>query len=149
MKILSVIFFAFALVGTWALAHVAKPVPEAVHEGIQTDLKRVITEYITKNRPGAINLRFDKVWTETISPKQVRAYFNYAFHESEGEVAEVTIVGSALLNKIGETPEGSTWSFDDIKVSDDEITFTEPMQVTSGNKAPVDLSTQPKTKDSN
>lgn len=133
MKIVSVVFFALALVGTWYLAHAGKPVAESVHVGIQNDLKRIITEYVQKNLPESKNLHFTKFWTETLSPSKVKAFFLYSFEDTteEGEPAEVEIDGSAILNKIDETPEASTWSFDELQILDTKVSFNEPIQITS------------------
>lgn len=134
MKIVSVIFFAVALTGTWMMAHATKAVPESVHIGIQNDLKRVISEYIQKNLPQSKNLRFDKFWTETVKKDRVKAYFTYSFDDTtdEGEPAEVEIEGSATLNKVEETADTSTWSFDELQISDNKVNFTEPIKITAG-----------------
>ncbi|MBX3020207.1 MAG: hypothetical protein KF799_00900 [Bdellovibrionales bacterium] len=131
MKIVSVIFFALALTGTWFLAHANKPVAESVHIGIQNDLKRIITEYVQKNLPESKNLRFTKFWTETLKNDKVKAYFLYSFEDTteEGEPAEVEIDGSAILNKVDETAENSTWSFDELQILDTKVRFNEPIQI--------------------
>lgn len=133
MKIVSVLFFALALTGTWMLAHANKPVADSVHVGIQNDLKRIITEYVQKNLPESKNLRFTKFWTETLNKGKVKAYFVYSFEDSteEGEPAEVEIDGSAILNKVDETAESSTWSFDELQILDTKVSFNEPIQITS------------------
>lgn len=133
MKIVSVVTFALALSLTWVLAHARRPVAESVHVGIQADLKRIISEYVQKNLPESKNLRFQKFWTETINKDKVRAYFVYSFEDStsDGEAAEVEIDGSAVLNKIDETPEASTWSFDELRILDTKVSFSEPVQILS------------------
>jgi hypothetical protein len=135
MKIVSVIFFALALTGTWMAAHAKKPVSESVHVGIQNDLKRIISEYVQKNLPESKNLRFEKFWTETVKKDQVKAYFLYSFVDTteDGEPAEVEINGSAILNKIEETAENSTWSFDELQILDNKVSFNEPIQITAGS----------------
>jgi hypothetical protein len=106
MKVVSVLVFAAALIGSWTAVYSKKPVAESVHVGIQNDLKNIITEYVQKNLPSAKNLRFEKMWTETIKPNRVRANFVYSFEEpgENGEPAVVEINGAAILNKIDETP---------------------------------------------
>ena len=135
MKIVSVLFFALTLTGTWYMAHAKRPISEAVHVGIQNDLKRVISEYVQKNLPESKNLRFEKFWTETVKKNRVKAYFVYTFEDStqEGEAAEVEIEGSAILNKTEETAESSTWSFDELKILDNKVTFSEPIQITASH----------------
>lgn len=133
MKIISVVFFALALTGTWMMAHAKRPVAESVHIGIQNDLKRIITEYVQKNLPESKNLRFTKFWTEALKKDKVKAYFVYSFEDvtEEGEPAEVEIDGSAVLNKVDETSESSTWSFDELQILDTKVNFSEPIQITS------------------
>lgn len=134
MKIVSVVVFAFALVSTWALVHNPRPVAQSVHVGIQNDLKNIIAEYVQKNLPESKNLRFEKFYTETLKKSQVKATFVYSFDDKteNGEPAKVQIEGSAILNKIDETPETVTWSFDQLTIQDNNVTFTDPIQITAG-----------------
>ena len=133
MKVVSVLIFAAALVGSWVAVHAKKPVSESVHIGIQNDLRNIITEYVQKNLPDSKNLRFEKMWTETIKKDRVKANFVYTFEDnSQGsEPAVVEIHGSALLNKIEETPEMATWSFDQLQILDNKVQFSEPIQITA------------------
>lgn len=135
MKIVSVLFFALLMSGTWYMAHAKRSIPESVHVGIQNDLKRVITEYIEKNLPESKNLRFEKFWTETVKKDRVKASFTYTFEDTteDGEPAEVEIEGSALLNKVDENAESSTWSFDELQILDNKVNFTEPIQITASH----------------
>lgn len=134
MKIVSVLFFAVALTATWMAANGHRPVGESVHTGIQGDLKRIIAEYVQGNLPESKNLRFEKFWTETVSKDKVKAFFVYTFEDKteDGEPAEVEIQGSAILNKVDETAGNSTWSFDELQILDNKVTFSEPIQITAG-----------------
>lgn len=144
MKIVSVLVFAAAMLGSWIVVHGKKPVAESVHAGIQSDLRQIIADYIQKNRPDSKNLVFQRFWTETINPNKVRALFLYSFEDKteSGEMAEVTLEGSAILNKTEETPEVITWSFDELKVLGNSVNFTEPIQITAGEN---DSTTAPET----
>lgn len=134
MKIVSVLVFAFALVSTWAMVHNPRPVAQSVHIGIQNDLKNIIAEYVAKNLPESKNLRFEKFYTETLNKNQVKAVFVYTFEDrtENGEPAVVGIEGSAILNKIEETAETVTWSFDQLVIQDNKVTFEDPIQITAG-----------------
>lgn len=134
MKIVSVMVFLVALIGSWMLVHAKRPVAESVHIGIQNDLRNIITEYVQKNLPESKNLRFEKLWTETVKKDKVRAHFVYSFEDKteSGEPAVVEITGSAMLNKIEETPEMATWSFDQLQILDNHVNFTEPVKITAG-----------------
>lgn len=133
MKIVSVLIFGAALVGSWVAAHAPRLVAASVHEGIQNDLKNIIAEYVQKNLPESKNLRFEKFWTETVKASQVKAYFMYSFEDKteDGEPATVEIDGSATLNKIEETPETVTWSFDSLQISDNKVTFSDAIHITA------------------
>ncbi len=137
MKIVSALIFLGALVGSWIAVHAKKPVSESVHIGIQNDLRNIITEYVQKNLPESRNLRFEKMWTETIKKDRVKAHFVYSFEDASqtGEPALVEIQGSALLNKIEETPEMATWSFDQLQILDNKVQFSEPIQITAQSGA--------------
>jgi hypothetical protein len=133
MKVVSLLVFAVALVGSWALVHSKKMVAESVHIGIQNDLRNIITEYVQKNLPQSKNLRFEKMWTETVKKDKVAAYFVYSFEDnSQGsEPATVQVNGRAILNKVNETPQMATWSFDELKILDNEVNFSEPLQISA------------------
>lgn len=133
MKIVSVLIFGAALIGSWAVVHGPRPVAQSVHIGIQNDLKNIIAEYVQKNLPESKNLVFEKFYTETIRGDQVKASFVYSFdNDDNGEAAQVQIEGAAILNKVDETAETVTWSFDELTISDNKVTFTEPIQITAG-----------------
>lgn len=135
MKVVSVLVFAVALVGSWVMVHAKRPVAESVHIGIQNDLRNIITEYVQKNLPNSKNLRFERLWTETVKKDRVKANFVYSFEDiREGtEPALVEIQGWAVLNKVGETPEMTTWSLDQLQILDSMVEFSEPIQITAGS----------------
>lgn len=137
MKVISVLVFTVALIGSWVVVHAKRPVAESVHVGIQNDLRAIITEYVQKNLPNAENLRFEKLWTETLKKDKVMAKFVYSFEDKTegGEPAIVEINGSATLRKIEETPEMATWSLDQLQILDNTVNFTEPVQITADKGA--------------
>ena len=154
MKVVSVLIFTAALIGSWVMVHAKKPVSESVHIGIQNDLRNIITEYVQKNLPESKNLKFEKMWTETLQKDRVKANFVYTFEDSSqaGEPALVQIHGSALLNKVEETPEMVTWSFDQLQILDNKVQFSEPIQITAGageleNSPPPESSTPEKSEE--
>jgi len=134
MKLVSLFVFALALVGSWRLIHAERLVGESVHAGIQSDVKSIIAEFVKSKLPESQELHFKKFWTETLSKDKVRASFLYSFRdESSSDVGpgEIEVEGTAILNKIEETPEASTWSLDELMVSGSHITFDEPLQITT------------------
>lgn len=133
MKIVSVLLFAVAMIGSWMAVNSRRPVAESVHAGIQDDLKKIIAEYVQKNLPNSKNLRFHRFYTENVNENRVRALFMYSFEDQSesGEMAEVILEGSAVLNKAQETPEVITWNFDELKISGNTVNFSEPIQITA------------------
>lgn len=134
MKIVSVVFFFVALVGSWIMTRTASPIPEAMHVGIQNDLKNIIADYVQKNLPQSKNLRFEKFWTEAVKRSKVKAFFTYTFDDTtqENGATAIQIEGWALLNKIDEGPETVTWSLDELQVQDNRVDFKDPIHITSG-----------------
>ncbi len=133
MKVVSVFVFAVALVASWYVVYAQMPVAETVHMGIQNDLKNIITEYVQKNLPEVKNLRFERMWTTTLKDNKVKASFMYSFEEpgTDGEPAVIEINGTAILNKVEETPEMATWNLDELRILDNKVNFTEPIQITA------------------
>ena len=109
MKIVSVVVFTLALIGSWALVHAKKPVAESVHAGIQSDLRNIITEYVQQNVPESQNIRFEKLWTEALSKDRVEAKF-------AEESAEMVV-----------------WNLDELRILGNTVNFTEPIQITAGS----------------
>jgi hypothetical protein len=139
MKIVSVVVFTAALIGSWILAHAATGIPETMHVGIQNDLKNIIAEYVQKNLPSSKNLRFEKFWTETVKKDQVKATFVYSFEDPSAENGDtvIEIAGSAMLNKGEETSESVTWNLNSLQIKDSHVDFQEPIHITAGKGAPA------------
>lgn len=142
MKFISLFVFTAALWGSWYVAHRTLPVAETVHQGIQEDLRVIIADYIKKNVEGAEDVRFERMWTETLSDKKVKAQFLYSFIEpqsaetqaEEGVAgkARVEIDGYAILNKTSDSAEKVEFSFDELHILNNAITFDEPLKITAG-----------------
>ena len=132
MKIISLVVFLFALVGSWFLAHRDAPIPEAVHQGIQNDLKRVISEYVQKNLPNSKNLVFKKFWTEALQKNKVKASFVYSFDDANDKSGPINmeIEGYAILNKVTENADSSEWSLDEIHVLNNGLEYKEALKIT-------------------
>ena len=144
MKIVSVVVFAAALIGSWMVVHGVAPISETMHVGIQNDLKNIIAEYVQKNLPASKNMRFDKFWTEAVKKDLVKATFVYSFEDPSAENGNTVtqISGSALLAKGEETAESVTWNLNSLQIKDSAVNFEEPIQITAGkgDVAPVEPS---------
>jgi hypothetical protein len=133
MKIVSVLLFAAALIGSWMVANRKVAVPEAMHASIQNELKGIISEYVENNVPQVKNLRFERFWTEALKNNKVRAVFSYTFEDPTGENGSTVmeISGSAILNRADETPEEVTWSLDELQIDNSRVEFEEPINITA------------------
>lgn len=109
---------------------------EDTHVGLQSDLRRVITEYITENVKGAHNVQFLKFWTETLKENKIKATFAYTFDEDDNanpEAARVGVEGHAILNRAqGENGEFDLWNLDELHVSNNTLLYKEGMTVRPG-----------------
>jgi len=132
MKIISLVVFVVALIGSWFLAHRDAPIPESVHQGIQNDLKRVISEYVQKNLPNSKNLTFKKFWTEALQKNKVKASFVYSFDDANEKSGPINmeIEGYAILNKVNEDPNSTEWSLDEIHVLNNGLEYKEALKIT-------------------
>ncbi len=141
MKIVSTLVFAAALIGTWQMSRGHSPMSQSVHVGIQSDLKKIIAEYVQKNLPESGNLRFDKFWTEAVKKDKIKASFVYSFDDSTrtAGTARVEISGSAILNKVDENSETVTYSLDELQILDNKVRFEEPIQITAGAEKSVEV----------
>lgn len=131
MKIISLLVFVFALIGSWYLTHREHAIPEAVHVGIQDELKQIIADFIQKNLPNSKNLVFKRFWTESLQKNKIKASFTYSFddvNENSGPV-NMEIEGYAILNKVSENPDSTEWSFDELKVLNNGLEFREPLRI--------------------
>lgn len=146
MKYLSVALLFLAMNWSWGLVNHQRRVPQQTHVGIQDDLKKIISDYIQQNLPNSTNLRFERMYTEELSDKKVRAHFTYSFEDSNDQVGEarVQIEGYAILNKSKETPEESEWSFDELVVSNNQVDYKDPIRVSPrpANAAPPATETE-------
>lgn len=128
---------------TWHLSQASQLVPESVHLGVQTNLKRIITEYVQKNLPTAKEIKFDKMWTEVLKKDRLKAVFQYTFVEGNAESgdAKVAIEGFAILNKSDETDDSMDWSFDELHILNNSVDYKDPIRITPNSGA--DLGTEP------
>lgn len=130
MKFISLIVFLAALVGSWCLSRQTQPVAESVHVGIQGDLKNIIQNYIQDNVENASDIRFVRMWSETLNDSRVKAHFVYSFADATNTRLEID--GHAILNKLSESDDEVKFSFDELFIQNQSITFDEPMSITAG-----------------
>lgn len=132
MKYLSLIVFLIALQWTWSFSHRPSNISESAHVGIQVDLKKIISDYITENLPTSRNLRFEKFWSEQLKKNVVKASFVYSFDDEDQESgnARVVIEGYAILNRDSKVDETfDYWNLDELYILNNKIDFKDPMLI--------------------
>ncbi|MBK7845019.1 MAG: hypothetical protein IPJ71_15260 [Bdellovibrionales bacterium] len=132
MKYLSLIVFLIALQWTWSFSHRPSNISESAHVGIQVDLKKIISDYITENLPTSRNLKFEKFWSEQLKKNVVKASFVYSFDDEDQESgnARVVIEGYAILNRDSKVDETfDYWNLDELYILNNKIDFKDPMLI--------------------
>lgn len=132
MKYLSLIVFLIALQWTWSFSHRPSDISESAHVGIQIDLKKIISDYITENLPTSRNLKFEKFWSEQLKKNVVKASFAYSFDDDDQESgnARVLIEGYAILNRDSKADETfDYWNLDELYILNNKIDFKDPMLI--------------------
>lgn len=139
MRYLSLVFIVFLMWWSWSIIKAPALLSEDTHIGIQEDLRRVITEYIIENLPGAEDIRFERFWTQTIKENKIKATFSYSFENppSEGDhnKARIGVEGHAILNRSKE--ENSVydvWNLDELYVLNNYVTFKEGVTIRPAEK---------------
>lgn len=126
---------------SWSLIHSELSTPEAVHVGIQNDMKQIIADYIAENLPTSTNLEFDRFWTEKLADKKIKASFIYSFEDisSDFGAAKVEVEGNAILSRApDESSDYETWSFDELTIEDNRIEFKDGLQIEANPTKPAD-----------
>ena len=130
MKYLSLFILLMFVSLSWNLIHKPSAVNEEIHTGLQEDLKKFITEYIEENAVSITDLKFEKMWTETLKPNQVKASFRYSFDQGGLSDSRTMIEGYAILNKAAKQDrEYEVWNFDDLYILDNHVEFSEGIEV--------------------
>jgi hypothetical protein len=127
MRYVSLVFLVILMWWSWSAIRTPSLLPEGTHVGIQEDLRRLISEYITENLEGAKDIRFEKFWTQTLKENQIKAVFAYSFLDNSGSLesgARVGVEGFAILNRSDkENSEFDVWNLDELNVENNRVVF--------------------------
>ena len=136
MKFVSLFFFAALMTGTWMMSHGKRQVPERVHADVQRDLRQIIADLLKENAPRSKNLVFQRIYTHADDASHLTATFRYTFDDAgdDNEPTHVGISGTASLEKVSEVDDVSTWKLSNVKLSDSEVEFAEPLIITATPK---------------
>ena len=141
MRYVSLVFIVVLMWWSWQAIRAPSLLPEDTHVGIQEDLRRVISEYISENLEGAKDLRFEKFWTQALKENQIKAVFAYSFLDSSGdtESARVGVQGFAILNRSDkQDSEFDVWTLDELSIENNEVIFENGVTVRGNSQAPLD-----------
>ncbi|MFZ4404055.1 MAG: hypothetical protein ACOYOK_08140 [Pseudobdellovibrionaceae bacterium] len=128
-KIISTGILIVAMAWTWNVIHSSTAVSFETHSSLQTQLARLIEKTLTDNKPQLVNLKINRLWTESLSENKIRAIFSYTFSEKDegGEVSEQTVEGEAeLYRSPTEDPEKqNSWVLQTVKTTSGTLVFSE------------------------
>ena len=133
MKFISLILFVGALWWSWHLTYSEADVRFDVHASLQNEVQSIIKDYISKNRPSSADIRFHKVWTETLNPNKVKVVFQYTFADVLGteEDTEQTFDGYAILNRMpaANGSKEENWSLDEVSADNTSVIFKKGSEI--------------------
>lgn len=125
MKYRGLIVFALLLVGTWKLSLSESLVDLETHTRLQTRLIEIIQNAVTEQRPDAIEIRFNRVWTEALGKNEILATFSYILSDSDETKESVSGEAKILRTKEGE------WSIDKVLTSNNGLQFQKGLVIKS------------------
>jgi hypothetical protein len=127
MKYLGLFVFCALLIWSWRETHSISGISYETHFSIQERMAEMIEVAIKSKKPEAIGIKITKLWTEAIDDKKVQAQFTYEYSEKseDGETANRSVNGLALLTKVEENSEQELWSIESVKTTLDVLTFQE------------------------
>ncbi len=128
MKYISTVLFALCLGWTWKIIHTEPKVAFQVHSTLQSKLADIIEKSIIELKPDSDNFKILNIWTENVSPSQIKAHFTYRFDEvdSTGELVETIIDGSALISKEESiASDNEHWIISSVKTNTGSLNFRE------------------------
>jgi len=138
MKIVSFLLVLFSLVWTWSYVHSENAIQLESHQAIEQQLVDIIIQKIQVQKPDATEVRVERIWSEVLDAKTIKAHFIYAFTDASGAVSNIK--ASGLVKKTAESPTEEKWSFSDIKTDQDSVVF-ENMEIISRTETQPDEGT--------
>ncbi len=138
MKYFSLIIFAVLLSWTWHLVHRNNAVSFETHAGIQEKMAELISTTVQAKRPAATNIIIEKIWTEVMDDRKVKAFFVYSFKEAKGESGPVSsqIKGDGILERQPDDGSGQDhWTLTKVQTTGDSVQFDEATLITGSASA--------------
>lgn len=144
MAFVNTLILLVLLAWSWVFTTTPLKIGEDVHLTIQSDIQKIIVDYLKEKNPNLKTINFDRLWTEAVDENQVKAHFIYSYTDENqnNETAKVTLEGFAVLNKDVDisNKEMEQWNFEELHLLNNVIEFTSPIQITSDEEPPVNES---------
>jgi hypothetical protein len=130
MRYISLLIILSLTILTWHVSRLEASVPVSVHNDIQMDLAKIITEAIRGQLPSARNIEFRRLYSETENADEVRVFFEYGFEDGQESAADVAtgISGQAVVKRNADDP--GTWVLETVKLSESTLEFKDGIVVT-------------------
>jgi len=129
MRYLSLIILVGIVFLTWKVSKIEAKVNVRVHHDIQMDLSKIIVAAIKAQLPNAYDIKFDKLYSETLNADHVKVLFAYSFRDKGQEDQTATsISGEALVIK--NEADRTQWTLEKINVSQSTLEFKDGLVVT-------------------
>lgn len=137
MKYVNMLVIFAALVWSYHASQDNSLVTNQMHQMIQAELSNLISEYVASHLPDAPKVHFKNMWTEMITPKTIKAHFEYSF-ESKGHeenLAKTDLEGTAVLNPDAQKPLGEGWVLQSIQILNESIEYKDGILITPNKKS--------------
>ncbi len=154
-RILALILFVFLLISTWLMFHQPPHHSKHLHLNLQTQLKQLITNTLSKKNPSIENIQFQKMWTQDgNNPNTIIASFQYSF---DHEKTNTQVSGQATIVKQPPTSakEHELWIVQSIQTDDtvleiqDPVLFSKPNVDSENSNENLNANSEDSTEDSN
>lgn len=141
MKYISLLVFTAALAWSWNVIHGDVAISFETHAAIQEKLATVIADSVKARKPNASDILIEKIWTEVISEKKVKAFFIYSFKDStESGVVSSQIKGQGFLERQStDDPTVDKWVLTQVRTSSDAIEFVDSTIITGSPEGSPDI----------
>lgn len=138
VKYIGLVFILLLMKLTWSMAEYTPATDAQTHAMIQNELKEIIAQSLLKLRPSASQLIFRTMWTEQLEDNKVKAHFSYSYNDKEENGEQISQVqeGFGILNRVPnpQDPESTSWSLDEVTISQEAIDFKTGIVITPQHK---------------
>ncbi|MGE3974099.1 MAG: hypothetical protein AB7F59_06185 [Bdellovibrionales bacterium] len=129
MRYLSLLILTAIIFISWKVTQLEAKVHVRVHHDIQMDLSKIIAAAVKAQLPNSSEVKFDKLFSETLDADHVRVSFSYNYKDAtQDDNTEMKITGDALVTR--NTNDRTQWTLEKINVDQSAIEFKNGLVVT-------------------